>query len=245
MHAVVLVGCATIAASPVSWIHHQVWPVLAGMLLVASAGSTRRAAGVFLLAMMTPSFANIAGEAITNPGLQYLFNNARGLGIIALCCVGFGGAVTARGRLPRPVVIRRAVATVVAGVAMFAVLPLPPSYDPGLRFYSLDEARQVFSRTTVSCDPSPCDLTFGGRLMVNYSIGSTDELSIVNGWVSAQAARLAMRTAPGASIHFVPVMVLDGQRIFCFAGTNLYYGQLLAYDRSGRLIENPPRDLWK
>jgi alpha-1,2-mannosyltransferase len=46
VHAAVLIGCATIAASPVSWTHHQVWTVLAGMLPVASATGSRWAFGV-------------------------------------------------------------------------------------------------------------------------------------------------------------------------------------------------------
>ncbi|MEV8512325.1 glycosyltransferase 87 family protein [Dactylosporangium sp. NPDC051484] len=245
VHAAVLVGCATVAASPVSWTHHQVWPVLAGMLLVASGTETKRAAGVFLLAVMTLSLANVVGESISNPGLQYLFSNARGIGVIAICCIGFGAVAHGRLRLPAMVRIRRALVTVLAGVAMFALLPLPPSYDPGLRTYSLAEAEREFSMTEISCDGGPCDMSFGGQLVVNYSVGGSEERYVVNGWVADRVAKLAVRTAPGAPIHFIPIMTIDGQRIFCFGGTNLYYGQLLIYDTAGRLIENPPRALWK
>jgi hypothetical protein len=252
-HAAVLVGCATIAASPVSWTHHQVWPVLAGMLLVASTGAVRRAAGVFLLIAMTLSLGNLAVESWTTPGLQYLFDNARGLGAVVLCCVGFGGALIAHRsrehvttRETRRFVLVRGLTTVLAGVAMFALLPLPPSSDPSLRFLTVEETVEQFSRTTITCDPSPCDMSWGGVLLLNYSVGSDGERHIVEGWASKKVARLAMRTAPGAPLHFVPLMDLgDGQHVFCFTGTNFYYGQFLAYDANGRLIENPPRDLWK
>jgi hypothetical protein len=251
--AAVLVGCATIAASPVSWTHHQVWPVLAGMLLVASTGAARRAAGVFLLIAMVLSLGNLAVESVTTPGMQYLFDNARGLGVVVLCCAGFGGALIARrsaehtsaGEVRRFVLVR-GLTTVAAGVAMFALLPLPPSSDPGLRMFSVAETVEEFSHTTVSCDGGPCDMFWGGRLLLNYSVGSDGRRHLVNGWVSTKVARLAMRTAPGAPMHFVPIMDIgDGQRVFCFSGTNLYYAQFLAYDGNGRLIENPPRDLWK
>ncbi|GIH06678.1 hypothetical protein Rhe02_47450 [Rhizocola hellebori] len=255
-HAAVLVGCATIAASPVSWTHHQVWTVLAGMLLVAAGGSARRAAGAFLLVAMALSLSNVAVESWTSPGLQFLFANARGLSVVVLCCAGFGGALTARNLSQDAGLARsarsmwaRGLTTIAAGVAMFALLPLPPSVDPGLHFNDLAETREVFSHTTVTyCQNGVCshDGTQGGLFLLNYSVGSNGQRSTVEGYVNAKVTRLAMRTAPGAPVHFVPIMELgDGRRVFSFTGTNLYYAQFLAYDADGRLIENPPRDLWK
>ncbi|WP_432832820.1 glycosyltransferase 87 family protein [Dactylosporangium sp. CA-092794] len=250
VHAAVLVGCATIAASPVSWTHHQIWTVLAGMLLIASAAGGRWAFGVFLVVAMTLNLGNVAFELVPTPGLQYLFDNARGLGTVLVCCIGFGAVVRHRRSDPVPVARRVAVTRtaglVVAGVLVFAVLPLPASSDPHLHMFSLDETRAEFSYTTVTCGADPCDMSWGGRLLLNYSIGSDGRRAVVNGWVSAQVARLGMRTAPGAPIHFVPIMDLgDGQRVFCFSGENLVYGQFLEYDANGRLLENPPRNLWK
>ncbi|GAA2633059.1 hypothetical protein GCM10010411_84390 [Actinomadura fulvescens] len=70
--AVVTVGCATLVVSPVSWTHHQVWLVLAGLVLLAGPGRARRAAGVaVLLVMIFP----LAAEA-------------RLLCAAALCCAG-------------------------------------------------------------------------------------------------------------------------------------------------------------
>src|SRR2546430_13438160 len=55
LYAAVVVGCATVAASPVSWTHHQVWTVLAGLLLVAGGGRARLTSGLALLVVMTRS----------------------------------------------------------------------------------------------------------------------------------------------------------------------------------------------
>jgi hypothetical protein len=138
---------------------------------------------------------------------------------------------------------------VAAGAGLFALLPLPPSIDPSLHFNSLAETQEVFSHTTVTyCNVGVCshDATQGGLFLLNYSVGSNGERSNVEGYVSTKVVRLAMRTAPGAPIHFVPIMDIgDGQRVFSFTGTNLHYAQFLAYDANGHLIENPPRDLWK
>lgn len=256
-HAAVLVGCATIAASPVSWTHHQVWTVLAGMLLVASAGSARRAAGAFLLVVMTLSVANVAIESSTTPGLQFVFSNIRGISVAVICCVGLGGALTVRKAAREGGVAHgaksvwaRGLTSAAAGIAVFALLPLPPSVDPGLHLNGLDQTRQVFSQFTVCWDDPAggCnrDGSQGGLMLLNYSVGSDGQRSNVEGWVSPRVARLAMRTAPGAPMHFVPIWDLGGgERVFSFTGTNLYYAQFLAYDAGGRLIENPPRDLWK
>ena len=248
-HAAVLVGCATIAASPVSWTHHEVWTVLAGMLLVVSATAWQRAAGAFLLVAMTLNLGNVAFELLPTPGLQYLFNNARGLGVVLLCCVGFGAAVRER-RSVDPVsrarMLWRVGGPVLAGLLLFAVLPLPVSSDPHLHMFTLAETREEFSQTTVTCNGGPCDMTWGGQLLLNWSVGSNGQRQVVDGWVSSKVARLAMRTAPGAPSHFVSIMDLgDGQLVFSFSGQNLQDGQFLEYDSHGRLMVNPPPDLWK
>jgi alpha-1,2-mannosyltransferase len=248
-HAAVLVGCATIAASPVSWTHHEIWTVLAGMLLVVSTTAWQRAAGVFLVVAMTLNLGNVMFELLPTPGLQYLFNNARGLGVVLLCCLGFGSAVRARQgseQISHRMTLWRVGGPVLVGLLVFAVLPLPASSDPHLHMFTLAETREEFSRTTVTCDGGPCDMSFGGRLLLNYSDGANGDRQVVDGWVSSKVARLAMRTAPGAPLHLVPIMDLgDGQHVFSFSGQNLYDGQFLMYDANGRLLENPPRNLWK
>jgi len=77
-------------------------------------------------------------------------------------------------------------------------------------------------------------MSWGGRLLLYDSIGSKGERHIVQGWAAAKVVSLAWRTALAASMHFVPIMDIgDGQRVFCFSGTNLCYTQLFAYDAQG------------
>lgn len=188
-HAAVLVGCcATIAASPVSWTHHEIWTVLAGMLLVVSATVWQRAAGVFLVVAMTLNLGNVMVELLPTPGLQYLFNNARGLGVVLLCCLGFGSAVRARHgveQLTHRVMLWRVGGPVLVGLLVFAVLPLPASSDPHLHMFTLAETREQFSQTTVTCDGGPCDMSFGGRLLLNYSAGANGDRQ-GRGWLGQQ-----------------------------------------------------------
>ncbi|WP_433324017.1 glycosyltransferase 87 family protein [Spirillospora sp. CA-294931] len=88
--AVVVVGCATIAASPVSWTHHQFWTVLAGLVLVSRGGPARRFAGVVVLvAMAFPLGA---------PGAAgFLADNARALCAAVICWAGWW-AITQSGQ---------------------------------------------------------------------------------------------------------------------------------------------------
>ena len=64
-----LVGCATVAASPVSWTHHQVWTVRAAMLMIAAYGVLRRIAGAVLLLVMIFSVGALLSEVSAFPGL--------------------------------------------------------------------------------------------------------------------------------------------------------------------------------
>lgn len=72
--AVVTVGCATVAISPVSWTHHQVWTVLAGLLLTMGNAARERAAGATILVIMTVPSG--------------LFPEARALCAAGVCCAG-------------------------------------------------------------------------------------------------------------------------------------------------------------
>lgn len=159
-----------------------------------------------------------------------------------MSCFGFGSAIRRHHTLAQTKrrTVARIALTGLAGLIVFAVLPLPPSSDPGLRVYSLPETRQHLSTTSVDCEPRPCDMTFGGQLLLNWSVGSEGHRNVVDGFANAEVARLAMRTAPGAPQHFLPIMDLgNGQRVFYFSGINLRYGQFLAYDTHGLLLKNP------
>ncbi|BCY09836.1 glycosyltransferase 87 family protein [Actinoplanes sp. L3-i22] len=83
--AAVVIGCATVAVSPVSWTHHQIWTVLAGILLVAGPRRGRIAAGVIVLVTMSVQLGAVL------PAGGFLRDNARALCAVAVCC---GGAVS-------------------------------------------------------------------------------------------------------------------------------------------------------
>ena len=142
--AAVLVGCATVAASPVSWTHHQIWTVLAAMLLIATRGPAQRVFGVLLLVIMTVSLGALLSDVSTYPGVQFLFENARSLGTIVVCLAGCGGvaavAATARRRTSRTRFGLRAATVAAATLAGFALLPLPAGADPTFKAYTLDDA---------------------------------------------------------------------------------------------------------
>jgi alpha-1,2-mannosyltransferase len=79
-----------IAASPVSWTHHQVWTVLAGLLLVANGRRVQLASGLGLLLIMTLS----AGE-LAHLGGPFLGDNARMLAALVVCRRGTTWATSA------------------------------------------------------------------------------------------------------------------------------------------------------
>lgn len=83
--ASVTIGCATIAVSPVSWTHHQIWTVLAGILLVAGPRRTRVVAGVIVLVTMCVQVGAVL------PLGAFLRENSRALCAVAVCV---GGAVS-------------------------------------------------------------------------------------------------------------------------------------------------------
>ncbi|GAB7047855.1 glycosyltransferase 87 family protein [Catenuloplanes indicus] len=121
--AAVLAGCATVAASPVSWTHHQVWlPLAAIMLITAGGGRARPVAGTVLLCAAVLSPSTVLRAAGAYPGLAFLGDNARTLATIAVCLTGLGLA-RAAGSPP--------------------VLPLPRS-DPGRRWSRLGQDRLAY-----------------------------------------------------------------------------------------------------
>ena len=103
VHATVLVGCATLAASPVSWTHHQFWTVLAAILLVSGLPGLGRAVGWVLLASMTVNVVDLLARLPIGDQALFLAANMRGIAAAALCVLGLGpvrGAL--RGRASPP-----------------------------------------------------------------------------------------------------------------------------------------------
>ncbi len=245
-HAAVLVGCATVAASPVSWTHHQVWPVLAAMLLIGAAGLNRRVAGAALLASMVLSLGVVLGPVSTRPGVQFLFENARTLGVCLLCVAGFGAvaAVTrpaqqaalrpAHRATARRAWLRAGVATA-AVLAFFAVQPLPAGADPTFKAYGpteLGNPRYFFvCRGSVEC------ADFGTDAPVTFGTRSEKTKVRVNGVVSAQVDRLEYHSAPGGPPRGIPLLAAyPGVRTFSFRSATMTHGRLVAYAADGRQL---------
>ncbi|MFI5925199.1 glycosyltransferase 87 family protein [Micromonospora sp. NPDC051543] len=238
-HAAVLVGCATVAASPVSWTHHQVWPVLAAMLLVGASGVTQRVAGAALLAAMVVSLGAVLGPVSARPGVQFLFENARTVGTCLLCLVGFGGVAVAAARGSRRPAARRAwlrvgVTSAVA-LAFFAVQPLPAGADPTFKAYALDDVanpRYFF----VCRGPAEC-AAYATDAPVTFGTRAEKTKVRVNGVVSDRVARLEYYSAPGGAPRSIPLLAAyPGTRTFSFRSASMAQGRLVAYDVDGQPI---------
>jgi len=238
-HAAVLVGCATVAASPVSWTHHQIWPVLAAMLLIGAAGLARRVAGVALLVVMVLSLGALLNQVALTPGMQFLFENARALAVVAVCLAGFGGVAVAAVAAGRRTSTARGwwrVGTAAAAtVAFFAVQPLPAGADPTFKAYGVTDVsnpRYFFvCRSQVQC----ADYAAGAP--IRFGVGRERTKVRVNGVVDGTVSRLEYRSAPGGVARSIPLLpVYPGQRVFSFRAANLAHGELTAYGVDGRPI---------
>ncbi|SCL22812.1 alpha-1,2-mannosyltransferase [Micromonospora pallida] len=239
-HAVVLVGCATVAASPVSWTHHQIWPVLAAMLLVGARGLVQRVAGGVLLAVMTLSLGVLLSRVSPTPGVQFLFENARALAVVALCLAGFGGVAVVAAGADRSAVRspgwRRVAVAGLAMVAFFAVQPLPAGADPTFKAYTrtdVDNPRYFFvCRSERQCGE------FGatGR-PITFGLATERTKVRVNGVVDDTVSRLEYRSAPGGPPRVIPLVeAYPGQRLFSFRSASLAHGRLVAYGVDGAPI---------
>jgi alpha-1,2-mannosyltransferase len=83
--AAVSVGCATLLISPVSWLHHYIWTMLAGFLLLGDSGKARRFTGAIVLALMVAPIGSIPV-----PGtLQTARDSIRVVGPLLFLAIGF------------------------------------------------------------------------------------------------------------------------------------------------------------
>jgi alpha-1,2-mannosyltransferase len=237
VRAAVLVGCASIAASPVSWTHHQVWTVLAAMLLVATHGVLQRVAGAILLLVMTVSLGALLSEVSTYPGLQFLLENARALGAVVVCLAGVGGLAAVAASATRRVADRRVwlrvATTAAATLACFAVLPLPAGADPTFKAYTLSDIDNP--RYFYFCPGQAACAEVSGP--VRFAVTREPTKVRVNGVVSPAVARLEYQSAPGGAPRIIPLLeVPAAQRTFSFRSANLAHGRLTAYASDGRVL---------
>lgn len=139
VHAAVLAGCATVAASPVSWTHHQFWIVLAAMLLAAGPTRWHQWVGTTLWAVMTVDLATVLARLRVAERILFLAANVRGLAAAAFCVFGFG-ALTARRDNPegrqtsreRAALSARALIMTAVATLVFAIIPLPADANLGI-----------------------------------------------------------------------------------------------------------------
>lgn len=261
VHAAVLVGCATVAASPVSWTHHQIWPVLAAMLLIAVPPGWRRAAGAALLATMVFSLGPLLSPVSMRPGVQFLFENARTLAAVTVCLAGFGGlaAVASRhsgqrtglcvrqhtgqrssqhtgsSQARRRLGWLRLGAASAAVIAFFAVQPLPAGADPTFKAYAMADAQNP--RYFFVCHGAAGCAEFLGDRLINFAVTREKTKVRVNGVVSPAVARLEFHSAPGGAARDIPLLqVHAGQRIFSFRSANLAHGRLVVYGVDGAAL---------
>ncbi|MEH1100285.1 glycosyltransferase 87 family protein [Micromonospora sp. CPCC 205561] len=245
-HAAVLVGCATVAASPVSWTHHQIWPVLAAMLLIGADGVARRVAGAALLVTMAVSLGVALRPISTSPGVQFLFENARALGVGVLCLAGFGGAALAvtgaQRRVPAARGRLRVGTTAALAVAFFAVQPLPAGADPTFKAYALSDVANP--RYFFVCRGAAECAAYGTDAPVTFGTRREKTKVRVNGVVSPAVARLEYHSAPGGAPRVIPLLAPHpGPRTFSFRAATMAHGRLVAYAADGRAIASYDEEL--
>ncbi|GIF62405.1 hypothetical protein Ais01nite_04400 [Asanoa ishikariensis] len=236
--AAVLVGCATVAASPVSWTHHQLWPVLAAMLLIGTHGAVHRAAGGALLTAMVLSLGVVLADVSFTPGVQFVLENARALGTVGICVLGFGAAVAAQ-RTARRWTLAGAAAV---AVAVVAVQPLPASADPTFKAYRLADTANP--RYFYVCRDDPSCAEFIGGLAIRFGVVAEKTKVRVNGVVGPTVARLEYQSAPGGRPREIPLLdVYAAGRVFSFRSASLAHGELVAYDLAGNALATYRREL--
>ncbi len=237
--AIVLVGCATVAASPVSWTHHQFWTLIAAILLLAGAGTTRRVAGGVLLVLMTLNVGTIvAAVGAPTPGAGYLADNVRALATCLVCTTALMAATSRQPQThPNAAIARRRTLArrgLLSGLAatfgLFLVLPVPTRGGMTITPAAPGVASAHAQDSWPTCDPAwRCRI--GGPLYpVNYGADWSEDGVNVLGLADATITGIDYVPAPGRK----PVSIrLDqtnhGDQAFEFAAGDTTYAQLVVY----------------
>ncbi|WP_235619162.1 glycosyltransferase 87 family protein [Embleya scabrispora] len=225
---VVVVGCATVVASPVSWTHHQVWPVLAGLLLMAGPRRTRMAWGVVLLVAMTFSVGGWLPAGFAR-------ENVRLLAALAVCTWGLAPlrhrAPATVGLLPGVrLVVRPRTAMAYAGVvavAAGAVMLLVRESPVAVRFETPDHRDEaLWGAPTNGCEgytstlradgtvgyacESAVDPVGGRQLNFGGGRGGSSGMVTIQGQVGPEVARLVFVPVEGTKALDVPLLPQPG-----------------------------------
>ncbi len=245
--AVVLVGCATLAASPVSWTHHQFWTVLAGMLLIGGGAGLRRAVGWALIGAMTVNLADLVGHAHLGDHAVFLAANTRALAACVLCVVGL--SVVSRDRIQaagtagrwRPALT--GVGTLGVALLVFALVPVPSTQDPLIRpelpTDAVTEALHDGPPCATEGQPHCTFIPMYPGLAINYGTHRTASGNEIAGFASEYVTRLVYppppeQTPSTSRLGWIPTTT--GVQAFTLRVGDTTFAQLKAYDNTGALI---------
>lgn len=243
LEAAVTAGCATLAISPVSWMHHQVWTVLAGLLLLARPSLIRRAAATMILTVMICPLPVLTGRLA-----QLLATDARGLCAIAICCLGLVAAWRAArtpalsfaGRIilrPRALAVTGAAGLLLSGALVVTGLIHVRFFNPhGLvaarwRLALGHSTTGTKGQTSLSY-PAPGPVTY----TASYSAGHWVKAV---GTTTSAVSRVQVKITSTGSIYTVPLFPgpQPGTHVFALVA-NSGGLSLIAYEAHGKTL-NP------
>jgi alpha-1,2-mannosyltransferase len=191
----------TIAASPVSWTHHQVWTVLAGMLLVAA--PTAGAPG----GRGVPAGGDdaqrgrcsVRTHSHTGPAVPVRQRPRPGRGG---WCAASASVLPFVSTAPSSNALRaRPSGSSAPGSLVWLCslcCPCRPAVIPACTSIRPKKLGSFGRKPPSRATTDPCDETYGGLLLMNYSVDPTANVQWLTVFVSTKVARRAMRTAPGA-----------------------------------------------
>jgi alpha-1,2-mannosyltransferase len=239
VEAAITCGCATLVASPVSWNHHQVWTVLAGLVLFTR-GAVHRALAVLVVVVMCVRLPHPGQDAVAG----FVADNARGLAALGVCCLGLVSAWRAV-QTPRLVLFGRiavrprAMAAVGASGLLTAGF-LVVTHLVHVSFPTLD-ARTVVESFGITYDDSgrvvpSMPEVYDTEVNYGYEVLPDDVVRVI-GVAGKHVTKLVLSTSVNGPSYQVPIV--DGQvaglRVFVFEIDHPEGAQLDTYTFGGRL----------
>jgi alpha-1,2-mannosyltransferase len=240
VEAAITCGCAALAASPVSWTHHQVWTVLAGLALFTR-GKTQRTFALGIVIVMSVRLPPPADDALTG----FLADNARALAALGICCLGLVSAWRAArtqrlvlfGRFsvrPRAMAVVGAIGLVISG--MIVITHLIRVSFPTITTQAMAEqiwgwSTDTYGRRKASIpEATPDGINYGTMLLPN---GKTR----VAGAAGTDVARLVLTTTLNGPAYTVPLTsdLTAGIRVFVFDIDYYAESTLDTYTADGKL----------
>ena len=247
--AAAMVGCATLAASPISWTHHQVWSVLAAMLLLATTGRVSHVAGVVGLLIMTVSVFDVTSLVTGDNGLLFLAANARAVFTAVLCVVGFGTfhAVRHDDDSSARTVFRPSLAALIVAAIAFLLVPLPAQLAGTVRPVGLPALRPIlqadqqaamgYVRDHGKVRKKTIDDMVSWGDPVNYSYGDRENGDGLDGIAASDVTHISVQAAPGGQPVDVPILrTSTGVGVFAIHYEDGSYLQLLVFGPGGTLM---------